>query len=123
MASYHGRTEAMRELLKRHDLNINAQDNDGATPLMDACDRGHLMAATLLIGLGADLALLDNSGESALRIAEQLVGHDEEEPTDSDDDEDDEDDEDDADAKRERREKLHEQHRLIVAMLRVHGAA
>jgi hypothetical protein len=128
-ASSNGRAEVMRELLKRHDANVNAQNNGGITPLMCACDKGHLMAATILIAAGADLALLNNSGESALRIAEQLVGDDEEEPTDSDDDEDDKDNKDDADdedAKRERREareKLHERHRLIVTTLRVHGAA
>ena len=32
-ASYDGRAEAMRELLKRHDVDINAQDGIGRTPL------------------------------------------------------------------------------------------
>ena len=45
---------------------------------MDACSQGHLMAATLLIGLGADLALLNNAGDSALRLAEMRVEQDDE---------------------------------------------
>ena len=43
---------------------------------MNACSHGHLMAATILIGAGADLALLNNAGESALRLAEELVARD-----------------------------------------------
>ena len=34
------------------------------------------MAATLLIGHGADLGLLNNAGRSALRFAERLVRRD-----------------------------------------------
>ena len=59
---------------------MNAQNDDGGTSLMLACLKGHLMAATILIGHGADLALLNNAGESALRLAEELVASDEEEP-------------------------------------------
>ena len=55
---------------------VNAQDNNGFTPLMWACSLGHLMAATILIGAGADLALLDNAGRSALRHAETRVAQD-----------------------------------------------
>ena len=87
---------------------------------MNACVQGHLMAATILIAAGADLALLSNAGASALSTAESLVEEDEE----------DEGAEglggEDADAMRERlaaRDKLHEQHRLIVALLKGHGAA
>ena len=73
-ASYHGRTEALRELLKSHDAELNAQDATGDTPLTDACAKGHLMAATLLISFGADINLLNNAGESALRLADQAIG-------------------------------------------------
>ena len=75
-ASIFGRAETMRELLKRADPDINAQDGTGDTPLIDACMRGHLMAATLLIGHGADLALLNNAGRSALFSAEWRVRQD-----------------------------------------------
>jgi ankyrin repeat protein len=75
-ASYEGHAEALRELLKRTDPDLNAQDGDGDSPLMDACSQGHLMAATILIGHGADLALLNNAGRSALRLAEEVVARD-----------------------------------------------
>jgi hypothetical protein len=82
---------------------------------MDACRQGHLMAATLLIGHGADLALLNNAGVSALRLAEELVASDEEEG----DDEDDDDDEEDA---TQPRAAQHEEHRCLVALLKAHHA-
>ena len=79
-ASINGRAEAMRELLMLRP-DINAQTGSGVTPLIDACSQGHLMAATLLIGHGADLALLDNAGHSALFLAEWLVQEDAQAPT------------------------------------------
>ena len=118
-ASSNGHAEAQRELLKRDGVNVNAQDNDGSTPLMDACLDGHLMAATLLIAHGANLALLDINGDSALAVAEQLVEDDEGEDGEGKEGEAE-------DAKRERlsaRAKLHEQHRFLVATLKAHGAA
>ena len=106
-ASYYGRAEAMRELLKRHDVNINAQTNRGLTPLMDACDAGHLMAATLLIGHGADLALLNNTGRSALFWAESRLRQDAAPPA--------------AGAEAVSPE-LREEHKSIVNRLKAHGA-
>ena len=113
MASDNGYAAAVRELLRRPDASVNAQADDGGTPLMDACSWGHLMAATLLIGHGANLALLNNAGESALHLAEMRVEQDDEEP-----DEDDEDDEGEAQLRAAR----HEEHRGIVALLKVHRA-
>ena len=48
----------------------------GPQELSDAIDphhKGHLAAATLLLDAGADLALLDNAGDSALTWAERRV--------------------------------------------------
>ena len=59
-----------------HRPDVNAQSNDGHSPLINACDAGHLMAATILIGAGADLALLNNAGWSVLRYAERRVTRD-----------------------------------------------
>ena len=106
-ASYNGRAEAMRELLKRHDVNINTQDNDGRTPLMSACDKGHLMAATLLIGHAADLALLDNAGHSALFWAENRLRQDAAPPAAGDE---------------AVSPALREEHKSIVNLLKAHGA-
>ena len=120
VASYCGRAEAMRELLKRPDVDINAQDDNGDTPLFDTCSQGRLMAATILIGAGANLALVNNAGDSALSTAEERVAEDEVEVEDEEEDE-----SEDTGSKRERlkaRERLHEQHRFLVATLRMHGA-
>ena len=75
VASTFGHAEAMRELLMLRP-DINAQDGDGNTPLIDACYVGHLMAVTLLIGHGANLALINNAGRSALFWAEWRVQQD-----------------------------------------------
>ncbi len=65
----------MRELLSRG-AAVDAQENDGRTSLINACDKGHLAAATLLLDAGADLALLTNAGWSALRYAERRIVRD-----------------------------------------------
>jgi hypothetical protein len=79
VGSWKGHAEVVRELLARG-AAINAQDNDGRTPLTCACEHGQLATATLLLDTSADLALLDNGGWSALRCAERRVEIDDEEP-------------------------------------------
>ena len=67
------------------DLDIDLQDEDGHTPLIDACISGDSRAVMQLILSGADASLLDNDGNSALawaehrveRGAEQDIQHDE----------------------------------------------
>ena len=59
---------------------MNAQTDDGLTPLMYACMMSHLMAATILIGAGSDINLLCNSGLSSLAFAEFRVALDAEPP-------------------------------------------
>jgi len=76
VASACGRAEALRELLKRDGIDVNAQSNNGDTPLMMACEEGSLSAAMELIGHGVNLALLSNAGESALRLAQDCVARD-----------------------------------------------
>jgi hypothetical protein len=75
MASWMGHAEVVRELLSRS-AAVNAQADNGATPLICACIEGQLAAATLLLDAGADLALLTNAGWSALRCAEHRVAAD-----------------------------------------------
>ena len=41
-------------------------EQGGRTPLYEACSRGHIDVARLLIAEGAYAALLDNNGRSAL---------------------------------------------------------
>ena len=107
-ACYHGCAEALRELLKRDGVNLNAQDNDGDTALMDACGKGHLLAATLLIGHGANLALLNIAGRSALRLAERRVALDAAQP---------------AAGAAPATAAAHKEHKRVVALLKLHDAA
>jgi ankyrin repeat protein len=79
VAGAYGGAEVVRELLS-HGAAVNSQADDGVTPLVDACIEGHLAAATLLLDAGADPALLNNGGWSALRLAERRVEIDGEEP-------------------------------------------
>ena len=72
-ASSGGCTEIVHELLKRSDVDVNTRDNEGNTPLMNACLTGALAAAAALVGAGANLAMLNNGGTSALHIAEELA--------------------------------------------------
>ena len=107
MASLYGRTEALRELLKSDEAELNAQDAFGTSPLMDACAKGHLMAATLLIGHGADVNVLNHAGESALHLAKHLVTRDAAPPA--------------AGAEARTAAQL-EEHKQVVALLKAHGA-
>ncbi len=79
IASEMGHIDVVRELLA-HGAAINARADVGRTPLISACAKGHLAAATLLLDAGADPALLDNAGWSALRYAALRVELDDEEP-------------------------------------------
>jgi hypothetical protein len=53
-----------------HGANINAQDDDGYTPLIVACYKGLADIAQLLIEKGADVNAKDHEGLTALRLAE-----------------------------------------------------
>ena len=76
IASLHGRTDALRELLESDGAELNAQDDDGCTPLISACAEGHATAAIALLGAGADARVPNTAGNSALRCAELLVARD-----------------------------------------------
>ena len=69
VAADQGHTEAMCELLRKSETDINTRSGDGRTPLMLACEYGRLKATTVLIGHSADFTLLDDAGLSALAYA------------------------------------------------------
>jgi hypothetical protein len=79
MAGFKGHAEVVLELLACG-AAVNAQSGNGRTPLMGACYAGQLASATLLLDAGADLALRDNAGWSALRNAKLRVAADEAPP-------------------------------------------
>ena len=57
------------KLLVEHKANVNAQNNDGSTPLHVFAERKHFEHLRLLIDHDADVALEDNKGKTALHIA------------------------------------------------------
>ena len=54
--------------------DVNAQDNEGRTALMEALYYGHPEIAKLLIEEGADVNIKNNYGDTALRLAMKM-GH------------------------------------------------
>ncbi|OAD61080.1 Ankyrin repeat and death domain-containing protein 1A [Eufriesea mexicana] len=50
-------------------IEINATDKKGQTPIHSACEREHLEAVEVLIGLGANVDAQDNEGNTLLHIA------------------------------------------------------
>lgn len=71
------KNEEYRELIAFLILNktdINAKNNQGQTPLMAALQNGDIDAFNALIAGGADTAVKDNNGKTALFYAENLKG-------------------------------------------------
>ena len=66
-----GKTEISKRILqaKGINVNINVQDEQGATPLMYAIYGGHFDTTQYLIKAGAKLDLADNNGRTALLYA------------------------------------------------------
>ncbi len=58
----------VRELLARG-AAVNTADNDGATPLYIASQKGHLEVVRELLARGANPGLATNRGSTALSIA------------------------------------------------------
>ena len=50
-------------------MNINVQDSKGYTPLITACQYGHLALVAFLVSRGANLELEDKNGDTALHWA------------------------------------------------------
>ena len=66
-------TEGNIEAVKQHlaaGVDVNAKDEDGATPLHHAAFGGYKEIAELLIAKGADVNAKDNNGETPLDYAE-----------------------------------------------------
>ncbi|XP_031564068.1 ankyrin repeat and SAM domain-containing protein 6-like isoform X2 [Actinia tenebrosa] len=69
-AARSGDIQGLRELLEMSETDVNATDEDGATPLMFASMRGHLNVAHLLIEKGCNINSQDKiSGWTALMQA------------------------------------------------------
>ena len=49
--------------------DVNARDDDGVTPLMDAARTGQLEAARTLVAAGADINAAAEDGDTAMTLA------------------------------------------------------
>jgi len=70
-ATVEGNTDMVRSLLSSPGANVNATDERGNTPLLEAARYGHEDICRLLIAAGADLKAKDKDGKTALMLAVQ----------------------------------------------------
>lgn len=70
-ATREGNTDMVRSLVSTQGADVNATDERGSTPLLEAARYGHGDITRLLIGAGADLKAKDKDGKTALMLAVQ----------------------------------------------------
>lgn len=64
-----GRIDQIEALLQVSDIEVNARNMEGDTPLIAACRFGQLKAVLLLLDYGADASIRNSFGENALHYA------------------------------------------------------
>ena len=75
-ATIEGNTDMVRSLLSSPGADVNATNERGSTPLLEAARYGHDDVTRVLIAAGADIKAKDNDGKTALMLAVQ-GNHDE----------------------------------------------
>ena len=75
-ATREGNTDMVRSLLSAPGVDVNATDERGSTPLLEAARFGHDNICRMLIAAGAKLNARDRDGKTALQLAIQ-GNHDE----------------------------------------------
>lgn len=75
-ATIEGNTDMVRSLVSRPGADVNATNERGSTPLLEAARYGHDDIARVLIAAGADTKVKDHDGKTALMLALQ-GNHDE----------------------------------------------
>ena len=70
-ATVEGNTDMVRSLLSSPGADVNATDERGSTPLLEAARYGHEDICRVLIASGANLKAKDKDGKTALMIAVQ----------------------------------------------------
>lgn len=70
-ATIEGNTDMVRSLLSSPGANVNATDDRGSTPLLEAARYGHEDICRVLIAAGADVKAKDKDGKTALMLAVQ----------------------------------------------------
>lgn len=75
-AAREGNADTVKALLSSPGADVNATDERGSTPLIEAARYGHDDVARALVAAGANTKARDNDGKTALMLAVQ-GGHDE----------------------------------------------
>ena len=75
-ATREGNVDMVRSLLASPGVDVNARDENGSTPLLEAARYGHDNICRILIAAGANLKAKDKDGKTALQLAIQ-GNHDE----------------------------------------------
>ena len=70
-ATREGNTDMVRSLLSAPGVDVNAKDETGSTPLLEAARFGHDNICRMLIAAGANLKAKDRDGKTALQLAIQ----------------------------------------------------
>ena len=70
-ATIEGNTEMVKSLVSSPGADVNATNERGSTPLLEAARFGHDDICRVLIAAGADLKAKDNDGKTALMLAIQ----------------------------------------------------
>jgi ankyrin repeat protein len=70
-ATIEGNTDMVRSLVSSPGADINATNERGSTPLLEAARYGHDDITRVLIAAGADVKAKDKDGKTALMLAVQ----------------------------------------------------
>ena len=70
-ATREGNTDMVKSLLSSPGADVNARDERGSTPLLEAARYGHDDICRILIANGADIKAKDKDGKTALMLAVQ----------------------------------------------------
>src|SRR6202008_1066548 len=70
-ATREGNTDMVRSLLSSPGADVNATDEHGSTPLLEAARFGHDEITRVLLAAGANLKAKDKDGKTALMLAVQ----------------------------------------------------
>lgn len=68
-ATREGNADMVRSLVSTPGADVNATDERGSTPLLEAARYGHDDVTRVLIAAGADVKAKDNEGNTALTLA------------------------------------------------------
>ena len=70
-ATIEGNTDMVKSLLSSPGADVNATNDRGSTPLLEAARYGHDDICRVLIAAGADVKARDKDGKTALMLAVQ----------------------------------------------------